>query len=327
MHQAFRQALPGAYGVSQHVVALIADIRGFTAFSSQRDSADVGTYITTVYERLLERYFGDFDDVFFKPTGDGLLVVVPYDSSNVTQVIPSVVSACLKAHDGFSEIVTDVSMVNFETPTRLGIGLSQGAASAIKADSVPGFEHTLPLVLDYSGAIINAASRLQDLARPSGVILDGSVRLELLSEVDQARFETQELYVRSIAEGEPRLLHLQRDAVQVPEANRVPLSFSWKSATRTTTIQLLRAATHYTLGLADEVDPASVLVRVTRTTVDTAQRIVWKVAKKHYVIRSVGPAKQLAIRVGKARDDDSVWAKENENYEEAVTFIVHYQGR
>ena len=69
MHKLFKDALPDAEGRSEHVVAIIADIRGFSEFSTRQESPNTAMYIKRVYMRLIEDYFPFAS--FFKPTGDG----------------------------------------------------------------------------------------------------------------------------------------------------------------------------------------------------------------------------------------------------------------
>ena len=62
-----------ASGRTQHILALIFDIRGFTAFCRSEDSFNIANFVRRVYVSVLSDYFQDA--TFYKPTGDGLLIV------------------------------------------------------------------------------------------------------------------------------------------------------------------------------------------------------------------------------------------------------------
>lgn len=48
MHRDFRGLLEGAIGVSDQIVAIFIDVRGFSVFSRTNDSADVATFVRHV---------------------------------------------------------------------------------------------------------------------------------------------------------------------------------------------------------------------------------------------------------------------------------------
>lgn len=74
MHNAFRTLLKDAKGTSQHIIALILDIRGFSSFCQNVESTDVGVYISKFYLKIITNYFKFAS--FYKPTGDGLLIII-----------------------------------------------------------------------------------------------------------------------------------------------------------------------------------------------------------------------------------------------------------
>ena len=76
MHRRFRKLLEDATGESEFVIAVNLDIREFTQFSQKVESPDVTMFIKRVYMKLIDEYF--VDACFFKPAGDGLLILIPY---------------------------------------------------------------------------------------------------------------------------------------------------------------------------------------------------------------------------------------------------------
>lgn len=212
MHRDFRAALDEAQGVSEYVVVVVADIRGFSKFSIAHESPDVAIYIKRVYMKMIDEYFSGAS--FWKPTGDGLLVTLPHTDKTVSRIVQDSVAACLRCLTEFPTLCQNDPMVNFEVPQALGFGLARGTACCLKSAEK---------VLDYSGHLLNLATRLMDLARPSGIVIDNSLGIELLDEATRGRFEPADVYLRSVAEDTPRRIHFLKDIVQLPESAKTPL--------------------------------------------------------------------------------------------------------
>lgn len=212
MHEEFRRLLDNATGVSQHVIAIVIDIRGFTLFCNTVDSLQVATYIKKVYMKIIDTYFSDAS--FYKPTGDGLLVVVPYDEESLGQVIDKTVESCVKLLEDFAKLCDDEPMVNFETPKNIGIGIAGGSACCLTSEEK---------VLDYSGKLLNLASRLMDIARPSGIVFDSKFGLNLLSKDKRDLFLEDRVYLRGIAEQEPMAVYYTRNYTLIPNFFKRPI--------------------------------------------------------------------------------------------------------
>ena len=212
MHNILKKALPDAKGSSEYIVAVVADIRGFSEFSSRRDPPDAAMYIKRVYVQLISRYFPDAS--FYKPTGDGLLITMACDDATLQVVATATMAGCLRCVEEFPNICQGDRRINFEVPSRIGFGLARGSACCLVSGD---------LVLDYSGHLLNLTSRLTDLARPSGIVIDGEFGLDLLSEDQQNLFEEDQACIRSVAEQVPRTIYIQKGVVEIPEAARRPL--------------------------------------------------------------------------------------------------------
>lgn len=226
MHKALKAALPEARGVSTSIFAIVADIRGFSKFSLLHESPDVAMYIKRVYIRLIEEYFPFAS--FYKTTGDGLLMTVTFDEDDIEDRARATVDACLRCHREFPNICAGDKMINFEVPSLIGFGVTRGTACCLVSGE---------LVLDYSGQILNLASRLTDLARPEGVILDGQFGIELLSNPVKEKFEPTEVHIRSVAEAEPRSIYILKGVVEVPAYAKMPLDFeNWEQVIHEATL-------------------------------------------------------------------------------------------
>jgi class 3 adenylate cyclase len=229
MYRQFRELLDAAIGTSEYVVVANVDVRGFSAFSTRVDSADTGLYIKKIYARLIDDYFGVAS--FFKPTGDGLLLTIPYSEETLRAVIVDVIGTSFRLLDDFESLLDGDPMITFETPPAIGIGLSRGSASCLRSGET---------VLDYSGRVLNLASRLMGLARPSGVVCDGAFGVELLPDDLASSFMSEEVYLPGIAETTPISIRYSWEYTEISLAAKRPLKdYVWKTQTFTNTLNEL----------------------------------------------------------------------------------------
>lgn len=218
MHKELRQLLGEADGISEFVIAVNVDIRGFSSFSTTVESKDTAVYLKKIYMTLIDNYFQDAS--YFKPTGDGLLITIPYDEKNLEEVAQNTINSCLNALYDFSSFCDNDPMVNYEVPDKIGIGIARGTVSRIANGDI---------TLDYSGRALNLASRLMDLARPSGIVFDYSFSVQLLSEDQLELFEEEEVYIKGIAERSPITVYYTDDLTKISPLNKHALDkVNWK---------------------------------------------------------------------------------------------------
>ncbi len=192
MHRRFRGLLADAKGYSELIVAVFVDVRGFSSFSRRVDSREVGLYATKLYLRLIDDYFPDAD--FWKSTGDGLLIVVKIDdeSQSLTRA-QAIIQTCFRLLEQAPSLFEGDFLINFTPPTTLGIGIARGSACRIATPEPEGE------TLDYSGHVLNLAARLMDMARPSGIVIDGAYGVHMMSEEVKSRFAPERVYVRGVS--------------------------------------------------------------------------------------------------------------------------------
>jgi len=208
-----REGLDDAVGVSEYAIIVYADIRGFSDFSDDHESPDVATYIREVFIHMIDEYFPF--GTFYKSTGDGLMITVHFNRDNVIDMISKSVSNSVRCVEEFSKFSRHNPMITFETPDNMGIGIARGTTCCLKSQGK---------VLDYSGQLINLTARLQDLARPRGVVLDGAFGFNHLGRDLQDLFEPAKAFVRGIAETEARDIYILKGAVVLPESAQRPYS-------------------------------------------------------------------------------------------------------
>jgi class 3 adenylate cyclase len=85
MHKELRRLLHKAEGQSRRVVVVFLDVRGFSSFAGIAESTDTAEFLKTVYLKILDEHFPDAE--FFKPTGDGLLILLDYNRENLQEVV------------------------------------------------------------------------------------------------------------------------------------------------------------------------------------------------------------------------------------------------
>lgn len=258
MHRQFLKQLPLAKGESKPVIALNADVRGFSKFSLEVESVDTALYIRKIYQAILGNYFPDAD--FFKPTGDGLLLVFDVEEGNnkdLTEKANTLVERSMRLVDEFADILVGDPWIYFPMPTRIGVGIARGAASRLIAGKT---------TLDYSGTVLNIASRLMDLARPGGIVIDQTFPVGLLDEETRGKFKKDDqVFVRSVAEKEPRQVYYREAWTTISPSNRRPLDqIDWKAIDRRYSLAELKAlGAWFIFDLeAEPIDPARILVRL-----------------------------------------------------------------
>ena len=232
MHREFLELLEKATGRSEHVIAINLDIRGFTPFCQSVESLDVATYIRKIYSKIINNYFKNAS--YYKPTGDGLIIIVPYTEETLKDVINSTIESCLDLLEKFGSLCIGEHMINYPTPQKIGIGLTRGSTCCITAEDK---------ILDYSGRILNLASRLMDLARPSGIVFDGSFGIELLKDETRKLFSEETVYVRGVAEEEPIEVYCTRKYTLIPDSYHKPLKEpKWNTETYESSIETLESS-------------------------------------------------------------------------------------
>lgn len=212
MHRELKKLLHSAEGQSHRAVVVFLDVRGFSSFAGIAESTDTAEFLKTVYVKILDDYFPEA--AFFKPTGDGLLILLDYNRDNLQEVVRFAVKQSIDIVEAFGRFCDEDQMVNFDVPTKLGIGLARGSATSLTADGK---------VLDYSGRPLNLASRLMDLARPAGIVFDDRFGFELLDSETQERFTEDSAYVKGLAESKPMNVYCLDGFTEIPEYNKRPL--------------------------------------------------------------------------------------------------------
>lgn len=212
MNTELRKLLENAKGSTEHIIAIVLDIRDFTPFCLKTESFDVANFLKRIYIRIIDEYFPYAS--FYKPTGDGLLIIIPYTRESLKETVIKTMQSCLSLLQNFGKLHEGDDMIYFPTPDKIGIGVSRGTACCISSDAT---------IVDYSGKVINLASRLNDFARPCGIVFDFSLGWMLLPKEIQELFLSDNVYVRGIAEDKPIPIYYTKEYTIVPPSRKTPL--------------------------------------------------------------------------------------------------------
>jgi len=197
-------------GRSEFVIAVVCDIRGFSNFSKNHEAPDIAMFSKRFFVKLLEEYFVDTD--FAKPTGDGMLLLFRYSENTLHEISDSVLKICRDVVRDFPTMMQNDSMINYKVPDAVGFGIARGTAFCLYSDDE---------AVDYSGQTLNLASRLNEFARPYGIVIDGSYMMSVIPEELRSIFSTDMVFVRGISEEHPREVFYSNDVV-IPVEAKIP---------------------------------------------------------------------------------------------------------
>ena len=316
MNAEFRKLLENAKGISQHVIAINLDIRGFTPFCKGKDSFDVAAYLIEAYSKIIDDYFSDAN--FYKPTGDGLLIVIVCEN-RVKPTVSKTVESCLKLLEHFESLCEGEHRIYFPTPDKIGMGIARGSACCIASGNK---------TLDYSGKVLNLASRLMEMARPSGIVLDASLGFNLLSKEMKEMFSEEAVCVRGIAEDEQIKVYFTKRYTLIPAFHKKPIREPvWKTSKYWNTLEWCernrsRGNDAVLLSLDEKpLDKDQVVVEITFEVEGSTAQYFFYVSHKMVRYRRIGTLHQITLGI----DELIRFLKSHEVAQDTeVDFIVHY---
>jgi class 3 adenylate cyclase len=207
-----RFALLDAQGISEFVIVVFVDVRGFSKFSKTNESPDIAMFIKRFYLELIDNYFDKAN--FIKPTGDGLLMTFPYNDKTLHNTATYVIQEIMRCLNEFPSMLEGDPMINFPVPENIGFGVARGTACCL---------HSSHTIIDYSGHLLNLAARLTELARPIGIVIDAGFQKEIIPPDYRERFGDAEVFIRSIAESVPIPVFILMDSVKLPKQALQPI--------------------------------------------------------------------------------------------------------
>jgi hypothetical protein len=171
------------------------------------------------------------------------------------------------------------------------------------------------------------ASRLNDLARPSGIVIDGNFQRRILPADVREKFSEAAVYVRGIADEAPIPILYLTERVTLSPAALTPLATEqWETTTRQFTYRkLLKMATHYRITLPKRLKDAKKL-RVTMTSPKRGMKGVLDIhdLTQHAVYNDAGAEPELTLPFAEARKR---LAASHTSQSATVTFRIEFVAR
>lgn len=143
-----------------------------------------------------------------------MLLTIPFDEKNLEEMSQKVVTSCISCHSEFGNICDGDPMINIKVPKKVGIGVTRGSTCCLVSKD---------LVIDYSGRLLNLAARLTDIARPSGIVIDGAFIIGLLTEEQRNVFKEERVYLKGIAENKSISVFYMPEFTVIPQYNKQPI--------------------------------------------------------------------------------------------------------
>lgn len=145
-------------------IIIFTDIRGFTEWSENIEVFQYSPELIEAYYQSLKSFFSDYT---FKSLGDGALLIKTMDTVTVEGVnaeIKIILHSIQCVQKDFNTSCREFSKKRGQdTRLYLGWGITRGAVNEMSK----GRNN-----VDYIGSNINKASRLCDMARPFGIVID-----------------------------------------------------------------------------------------------------------------------------------------------------------
>lgn len=166
-------------GSRSRVVALFADLRGFSNWSETQSLDQVAELVKAQVERVMD-ICGQHHHPFHKFLGDGFVLLwEPEGDDDLPRCLASALDATFELHNDYLQ---RSGQLNFQTPAGYGVGISVGDAIRIDLGPLVGNSSAV----DFVGYPLNCAARMQTLASGFGTIVCSSAAQML--ESDPGRF-------------------------------------------------------------------------------------------------------------------------------------------
>jgi class 3 adenylate cyclase len=153
------------HGEKLEVVAVYADLRGFSEWALVSDAPQIVRVIEVVYDRVIQLAFF-YRHTFHKFLGDGFVLLWEVaDHGSRSEALHWALEASFEIHKKYWYIA---KQLKFPSPLGFGIGVSCGEVIKIDPETfIPEMNEP-----DFVGYPMNSGARLQKLAGPFGTVID-----------------------------------------------------------------------------------------------------------------------------------------------------------
>ena len=155
------------HGEKLDVVAVYADLRGFSQWSLTSSASEIARVIEVVYDRVIQLAFF-YKHTFHKFLGDGFVLIWEVkDHGSRSEALHWAMAAAFEIHKRYWYIAQHL---RFPSPSGFGIGISCGEVIRIDPETfIPELNEP-----DFVGYPMNSGARLQKLAGPYGTVIDSA---------------------------------------------------------------------------------------------------------------------------------------------------------
>jgi len=166
------------FGARSHVVAMFADMRGFSNWSETQPLDDVADLVKLQFGYVMQ-LCDDFQQPFQKFLGDGFVLLWELESDeDLPRCLASALDATFELHKGYATLAQTLP---YSAPTGYGVGISIG--EAIRIQHEPHLNTTSEV--DFVGYPLNCAARMQTLASGFGTAVCASTVVALQADPER----------------------------------------------------------------------------------------------------------------------------------------------
>jgi len=152
------------FGVRSQIVALFADMRGFSSWSETQPLDHVADLVKLQYGQVIQ-ICDDHHHPFQKFLGDGFVLLWEQEGTDdLGRCLANALEATFALHTGFAALA---STLPYPAPAGYGVGISIGEAIRIQLE--PHLNESSEV--DFVGYPLNCAARMQTLASGFGTAI------------------------------------------------------------------------------------------------------------------------------------------------------------
>jgi class 3 adenylate cyclase len=160
------------FGARSHIVAMFADMRGFSNWSETQPLDHVADLVKLQFGYVM-KICDDHQQPFQKFLGDGFVLLWELQSAeDLARCLGSALDATFALHTGYAELAQSLP---YPAPAGYGVGISIGEAIRIQLE--PHLSESSEV--DFVGYPLNCAARMQTLAPGFGTALCASTVVAL----------------------------------------------------------------------------------------------------------------------------------------------------
>ena len=192
-HSAFNLALDShqRFGARSRIVALFADMRGFSNWSETQPLERVADLVKLQFTQV-RQICGDHHQPFQKFLGDGFVLLWELEGeADLARCLANAINATFDLHKGYGTLAQSLP---YPVPAGYGVGISIGEAIRIQLE--PHLSESSEV--DFVGYPLNCAARMQTLASGFGTAVCFSTAHVMQGHPDR--------YLRALAPGFGRRL-------------------------------------------------------------------------------------------------------------------------